>query len=100
MKYEDLSFNIIKEDGTEVGYDILAVIPNKEHSEKPYVIFTDYTFDENDEFVEYYGQVIETNGEYELQTINDETTIDKIKEGLKDEVVSYVNNQIQENMTT
>ena len=99
MKYEDLSFNVKNEDGTEIGCDILSVIPNDENPEQPYVIFTDYTFDANDEFKEYYGKIIEINGEYTLQNITDEKVIEKIKEGLNDEVVKYVNDQIQENLS-
>lgn len=99
MKYEDLSFDIKKEDGTEIGCDILYVVPNNERPEEPYVVFTDYTLDETDEFVEYYGRIKENNGEYALEVITDEKIIEKIKEGLNDEVVTYVNEQIQTNMT-
>ena len=98
MKYEDLSFDIINKDGIEVTCDITSVIPNPDNSEEPYVTYTDYMLDENDNFVTYYGQLIEENNEPLLKKIEDEETINKIIELSKDEIVSYVNTQIQENL--
>ena len=47
MKYEDLSFTMTNKDGIEMICDILAVVPNPEDKESPYVIYTDYTLDED-----------------------------------------------------
>jgi len=58
MKYEDLSFNAINKDGIEVICDILCVVSNEKNSEEPYVIYTDYTMDEHDEFIKQYGKII------------------------------------------
>ena len=99
MKYEDLSFTTTNKDGLEVICDILAVIPNPTNNEEPYVIYTDYTLDENDEFVKQYGKVIEVEGEFVLKTIEDEKTIELIKHEAEDETVKYVNEQIQENIS-
>ncbi len=99
MKYEDLSFTTTNKDGLEVICDILAVVPNPNNSEEPYVIYTDYTMDANDEFVKQYGKVIEVEGEFVLKTIEDEKTISLIKHEAEDETVKYVNEQIQENIS-
>ena len=99
MKYEDLSFDIINKDGLEVTCDITAVIPNPDSSEEPFVMFTDYTLDQNDNFVTYYGKIIEEEGQSKLLQIEDQETIDKIKELSQDEVVKYVNDQIQDNLS-
>ncbi len=99
MKYEDLSFDIINKDGLEVTCDIKAVIPNPDNSEEPFVTFTDYTLDPNDNFVTYYGKIIEEDGQSKLLQIEDQETIDKINELSKDEVVKYVNDQIQDNLS-
>ena len=98
MKYEDLSFDIINKDGLEVTCDITAVVPNPDNQEEPFVMFTDYTLDENDNFVTLYGKIIEEDGQSKLEQIEDKETIDKIKELSQDEVVKYVNEQIQDNL--
>ena len=98
MKYEDLSFTIKNDDGEDVICDIISVVPNEDKQDEPYVVFTDYMLDSNDEFVMQYGKVIEVDGEFVLKTINDENVVNKIKEALSDDIVSYVNDQIQENI--
>ncbi len=98
MQYKDLSFTVNK-GGVEIICDILSVIPNEENSNEPYVVFTDYMLDENDEFVLQYGKVVEPEPEeYILQNIEDESIISKIKEALNDDIVNYVNTEIQNNI--
>ena len=99
MKYENLCFDIINDEGLEVTCDITAVIPNLDNRDEPYVMYTDYMLDENDNFVTYYGQIIEENGQSKLKRIVDQETINKIIELSKDEVVSYVNEQVQDNLS-
>ena len=98
MKYDDLSFTVKNAQGKEVVCDILSVVPNDKNENEPYVVFTDYMLDENDEFVMQYGKVIEVDGEFVLKSVNNNSVIEKIKEALTDDVVSYVNEQIQENL--
>ena len=98
MKYEDLSFTAKNKDGIEVICDILTIVPNPEHSEQPYVIYTDYTMDENNEFIENYGKIINVEGDYVLKTITDPNLIELIKREASDEIVQYVNKQVQENL--
>lgn len=98
MKYEDLSFTIKNDAGEDVICDIISVVPNEDKQDEPYVVFTDYMLDSNDEFVMQYGKVIEVDGEFVLKTINDENVVNKIKAALSDDIVSYVNDQIQENI--
>ena len=51
MKYEDLSFEMKNKEGLDVTCDITAVIPNPDNSEEPYVKYTDYMLDEDDNFI-------------------------------------------------
>ena len=99
MKYEDLSFDILNDEGLEVTCDITAVIPNPESEEEPYVMFTDYMLDENDNFKTSYGQIISENGESKLKVIKDTETINRINELSEDEIVKYVNEQVQDNLS-
>lgn len=98
MKYEDLSFTVTNDDGIEVECDILSVVPNEDNKEEPYVVFTDYMLDEDDEFSLQFGKIVEENGEYALKSINDPAIIKLIREQLTDDIVSYVNEQVQNNL--
>ena len=98
MKYDDLSFTTINEDGLEVICDIKAVIPNPDNDDEPFVKYTDYSLGENQKFNYYYGKLIEDDGDYALKNITDKEVLDRIKTLENDEVVQYVNNQIQENI--
>ena len=98
MKYEDLSFTTVNEDGVEVICDITMIIPNSKNSEEPYVMYTDYTLDNNDEFVEKYGKIMNVEGDYVLKTITEESIIDEIKKEADDEIVKYVNKEVQDNL--
>ncbi|MDD4624551.1 MAG: hypothetical protein PHX40_04190 [Bacilli bacterium] len=93
---EDLSFVVKDEDGEGYICDVVSIIPNEENNSEPYVIFTDYFLDENNEFILQYGKLIKENDEDVLKPITDDNLINKIKEQSKDEIVSYVNQQILE----
>ena len=96
MKYEDLSFTVKDEDGNDVICDIVSVVPNENNSDEPYVVFTDYMLDEDDEFVLQYGRVVKENGEYILHSVEDPKEIDLIKDSLKDDIVKTVNKQVED----
>ena len=96
MKYEDLSFDVLDEEGNTIKCDILSVVPNEENNNESYVVFTDYMLDENDEFIMQYGKIIDNNGEYTLEKIDDPKVIDLIKDSLKDDIVKFVNTQVMD----
>lgn len=99
MKYEDLSFTIKYDNGEELINDITGVVPNPENDEEPYVTFTDYTMDENDEFNTYYGKLVKENDEYSLNTSLTKDEIRFINANLEEEITKYVNDTIQDNLT-
>ena len=99
MKYEDLSFTLTDDDGEEVTCDIISVVPNEMDEDKPYVVFTDYMLDDNDEFIMQYGQLVKENDEYTLVRVDDPKVIDLIEDSLKDDIVSYVNKAVQDNLS-
>lgn len=99
MKYEDLSFTIKYENGEELINDITGVVPNPSSPEEPYVTYTDYTMDENDEFNTYYGKLVKNNNKYSLNTSLTNEEIRYIKVNLEEEITKYVNDTIQENLT-
>ena len=98
MKYSDLSFVTKNKDGEEMIHDITAIIPNENNSEEPYVQFTDYTLDENDEFVKQYGKLIHSEDGFALETNLSVFEKDYIDKSLKDEVIQYVNDVIGDSL--
>lgn len=99
MKYEDLSFNIIYENGEELINDITAVVVDEKNEEEPYVTFTDYTLQDDGEFNTYYGKLTKKGDEY---TLNRNLTYDEIgyiKRNLNEEITKYVNDTIQDNLS-
>ncbi len=96
INYKDLSFDIKDFKGGTLTCDILSVVPNEENKNEPFIVFTDYLLDENDEFILHFGKIMEKNGEYQLLGIEDRETIQKIQEQLKDDTVSRVNKQFQD----
>ena len=98
MKYNDLSFNVVSENGIEMINDITNVIPNNKNSDEPYVIFTDYTLDSDDEFIKKYGKLVQDGDEYYLETNLSAEEIDYINNNLNEEIVKYVNDTIEESL--
>lgn len=97
MNYKDLSFEVTNEEGITLQCDVLSVVPNENNQEEPYVVFTDYLLDENDEFILQFGKLVEENGEYQLVKVEEKDEIQKIREKLTDDIVSYVNKELQDN---
>ena len=97
MKYEDLSFEIV-EDGVTLKCDVLEVIPNSNNSDEPYVVYTNYELDKNDEFIKKYGKLVSKNGHYYIETNLNSYDIDLISKMRNNEVVSYVNEIIENNI--
>ncbi len=95
---EDLSFVVKGENGEDFICDVVSVVPNDENNEEPYLVFTDYFLDENNEFIMQYGKLVKENEEDVLIRILDQELINKIKEHCKDEVISYVSQQIFESI--
>ena len=97
MKYEDLSFEI-EENGMTLKCDILEVVPNKNNSDEPYVIYTDYSLDDNDEFKEKYDKLVSNNGNYYIEVNLSSDEIQFIEESRDNEIIHYVNDIINENI--
>lgn len=97
MKYEDLSFEV-EENGVVIKCDILEVVPNKNDSEEPYVIYTDYSLDDNDEFVEKYGKLVSNEDSYYIEVNLSDDEIKFIEASRDNEIVHYVNKIIEDNI--
>lgn len=70
MEEKDLSFNVINKDGIEVKCDTLAILkPENEETGEVYVIYTDYTVDENNNLNVYASQLLKDENGYKLEII-------------------------------
>ena len=98
MKYSDLSFVAKNKNGEEMVHDIIGIIPNNNNSEEPYVQFTDYSLDENDDFVKQYGKLIHSKDGFALNTNLTVFEKEYIEKALKDEVIQYVNDVIGDSL--
>ena len=76
MKYEDLSFTLKDDNGEDITCDILSVVPNEANLDEPYVVFTDYMLDEDDEFVLEYGKLVKEGEDFNLVRVSDPKEID------------------------
>ena len=98
MKYDDLSFTVKYTNGEELINDVTAVIPNPNSNDEPYITYTDYSLDENDEFKTYYGKISVVDGKPIVNIDLTEYEIILIKDSLREEIVSSVNNAIMNNL--
>lgn len=98
VKFEDFSFTTIDKSGNEVINDITKIIPNNKDKDSPYVVFTDYSLNEKDEFIEQYGKLIQQDDNFSIETNLTPLEISYIKEMQEDEIVKYVNNALEENL--
>lgn len=95
MNFDDLSFEI-ETNGRKYKCDILEVVPNDKNSDEPYVVFTNYDLDENDNFREMYGKLISINDEFNIDTELSDEEIKYIDTTREDEIVKYVNSAIED----
>ena len=96
MKKEDLSFTLTNEDGQEMINDIISIVPNENNAEEPYIMFTDYRLDDNDEFIVQYGKLQKNKDDFFIQTNLQTKEIEYIKKMQDDEIIQHVNEAIGE----
>ena len=77
----DYSFVVTDEYGNDTICDVLAVV-NVE-GEKPMVIYTDYSLDEEDRFNLFASRVVEVDGTMQLEKIDDASNIPEIRQEME-----------------
>ena len=65
---EDMSFTITNDNGVEVKCDVLSVINDDEN--KIYILYTDYTLNENSEYNVYVSQMISDGDDFKIEDID------------------------------
>jgi len=69
MKKEDFILDLINDDGTATEYDILSITADVE-TDNTYVVYTDYTLLDNDDFKLYVSKLVEDDGNYSLEDVD------------------------------
>lgn len=77
----DYSFVVTDEYGNDTICDTLAVV-NVE-GEKPMVIYTDYSLNEEDRFNLFASRVVEVDGTMQLEKIDDASNIPEIRQEME-----------------
>ena len=78
---DDKKFEIIDDQGNKIQCEIIKLVPNNEDEEKPYIIYTDF---KNRILC---GMLIEENGVYTVNKIEEDYIIDYLKDELSDELI-------------
>lgn len=94
MKYDDLKFTIINNNGEKVQCDILSLFPKNDF--ESYVVFIDDERDENNNIVLKYGRLIKEDNEYELKSGIDDDELNYIKDKFHDDLVDLANSIIKD----
>ena len=84
MKKPDMSFTIVNHEGIELECDTLALIGPEEGEEffEPYIIYTDYSLDDNNLFNIYVAQITGEGEHFELKPVENYGDIEAIKKEL------------------
>lgn len=84
-KLEDLSFTIVNDQGLEVKCDVLSLVTPAEGEEffDPYVLYTDYTLDDQGRSNIYVAQIHPSGDDYELIPVENYDDIESIKKEIE-----------------
>lgn len=77
MDENEYSFVAIDDEGNEVTCDVVSVLKD-EKNEEVYVVYTDYTLNEQEQFNTYLSIIEENNGKFYLKDIKDREKYDYI----------------------
>ena len=79
---EEYNFTIVDDNGNEVICDVISVLHDEKNNEV-FVVYTDYTLNENNQFNTYLSQMIEKNGEYTLKGVSSKNKYESLMETAK-----------------
>lgn len=79
---KDISFTVTNDNGIEIKCDVLAIVNDEEN--KTYLIYTDYTFNQNNEYNVYVSQVIRDSDGFTLERIENYEMIPEIQKMYED----------------
>lgn len=83
---EDYSFTITNDDGLDVKCDTLLILypESNESNDKTYILYTDYTLDEESKFKLYMSELIQNNDEWRLEDVKNPEEIPELWQAFQD----------------
>ena len=84
----DNKFEIIDDQGNRIECEIIKLVPNHENELEPYIIYTDFKIENGYKIL--CGKLIEKNGVYTLNKIEEDYIIDYLKDELSDEIIAQL----------
>ena len=85
---EGFKFQIINEDGKPIECELLSLLPNHEDEDSPYIAYTD--FDTSKGYKILCGQLIEKDGNYTINKIDDDVIIDELKSKISEDMIKLI----------
>ncbi len=84
MSNRDLEYNftVVDDNGNEVICDVISVLQDTKNN-GVYVVYTDYTLNENNQFNTYLSELVEKKGEFTLKTIKSKLKYEELLETAK-----------------
>jgi len=79
---EEMNFTITNDNGLEVKCDVLSVINDDEN--KTYVLYTDYTLNDNNEYNIYASEMLSEGTDFKLEEIENLDLIPGLQEVYED----------------
>ena len=81
-KEEEYNFTVVDDNGNEVLCDVISLLQD-EKTNNLYVIYTDYTLNENNQFNTYLSELVEKKVEFTLKSIKNKSKYEQWLETAK-----------------
>ena len=96
-KNDEYNFTVVDENGKEVVCDVISIV-NDEKTNEIYVLYTDYSINEKNQFNTYLSQLIENKGDFSLKRIESKEKYHYILENTRAVYGKALNEVIRENL--
>ncbi|NLA33128.1 MAG: DUF1292 domain-containing protein [Mollicutes bacterium] len=89
MINENISFTITNSNNEEVVCDIISIIPSPNNDNESYILFTDYSLDEEDNYYMQYAKIIK-NEDYYITDIETTEELEYVKDVFSQDLINFV----------
>ena len=79
---EEYNFTVVDDNGNEVICDVISLLKD-EKTNNLYVVYTDYSLNENNQFNTYLSELVEKKGEFTLKNIKSKLKYEELLETAK-----------------
>lgn len=79
---EEYNFTVVDDEGNEVICDVISLLQD-EKTKSLYVVYTDYTLNDKNQFNTYLSELVEKKGEYTLKDVKNKTKYENLLEHAK-----------------